>query len=177
MTTLEGKNAQLRRTKSLLWQVGVLGTIMDEKIKQLNPLGARILARHRAKTVGGRLERTRSPEDPAPEYESADPPGTPSSNESSVDPWEVAPHKRPVNIPPKAPKPPGQEASDRVEVVQDLSDREDDAGEGVEISAERQSVQESLRGDQQKRGRKRPRGEISKGEEMEEVGEQSTQRR
>lgn len=55
-----------------------------------------------------------------------------SSNESSVDPWTVAEHKRPVDVPLK---PSEKSKRDQVDVVEDLSDREDDPSTGeVEVA-------------------------------------------
>ena len=158
MSTLEEKNAQLEKDKRRLRQLAVLNTVIDEKYKARDESRARQQAMRRARGADGRWQSRESPQDPSPQvsdHENPDPPGTPSSNESSVDPWEVAPHKRPAAIPPK---PARKHPEDEVEVVQDLSDREDDGSTQGQTSSAAQSADRGQRRSQRRRGSERKVG-------------------
>lgn len=139
--SLDEKREKLRKTEENLWKLGKT----NDEIAAVKTERAESQARLRKIRQDSRWRRSESPKDPSPEVSdlaNSPPPG--SSNESSVDVYTSAEHRRPDNIPPKVEK-------DEAQVVEDLSDREDEPsnGDGVgEDEVRERKVSESEDGSQ-----------------------------
>ena len=122
MSNNEDQKAKLLQAKKDLYNLGAVNSKIDEVSRLREESATRLRQMREARNYYGRYERSQSPRDPTPDV--SDLSHSPeSSNESSVDPWTVAEHKRPSTIPREFK---GKHPEDRAELVQDLSEREDD---------------------------------------------------
>ena len=125
--TLEEKREKLRKTEGNLWELGRTNDKMEALYTERDESRARVKKMREDRGADGRWRRSESPRDPSPEVSdlaNSPPPSPPgSSNESTVDVYTVAEHRRPDTIPPKVEK-------DEAQVVDDVSDREDDPSNG-----------------------------------------------
>lgn len=126
MSNNDDWKAKLLQAKKDLYNLGAVNTKIDEITRLRDESAARIRQIREAQSYHQRYEHSKSPIDRTPELSSLG--NSPeSSNESSVDPWMIAEHKRPSTVPREFK---GKYSGDRVELVQDLSDREDDPSDG-----------------------------------------------
>lgn len=141
--SLEAKRAKLQKTKKDLVEIARLNTKIEQLYAEREASRQRQRKiREEAGIVNDRWHGAEEPRYPSPVVSSLShsPPESLTSNESSVDVYTVAEHKRPTTIPPKPTK---KHKQDTVEVVEDLSDREEDPSD--ERNGEEAGIEEEGR--------------------------------
>lgn len=134
--SLEERHKQLKDGQRKLVELAKTNSTIDHVKKELQEVKGVIREKRLDRGANGRWRRSESPRDPSPNVSDLahSPPSPLSSNESSVDVYTAAEHKRPETIPPKILK-------DEVQVVQDSSDREDDPSSGDDAGKNEDAVQ------------------------------------